>query len=127
MWIVPSEFSKALDGLATLTGSDGKDTPNWLAQQGADTGAGEQIDTANWFDSNLPPAAEQPEAKNLRASDNDPASLAAQVGGPPSPDVSLPPGVADEYDPLTAETPAPAPAATRGTALSSEVRLRPRR
>src|ERR1700712_2605044 len=30
MWIIPSEFSKALEGLAKLTGSDGDDKPSWL-------------------------------------------------------------------------------------------------
>ena len=83
MWIVPSEFSKALEGLAGLTGkSDGEQAPSWLAQTGTGGNrAAQGIDTANWFDSNLPPAAAQPEAQNLRASDEDPDSLAAQVEG----------------------------------------------
>ncbi len=66
MWIVPSEFSKALDGLARLAGG-GEDAPSWLA---ARTGGKRQrrrrrepaIDTSGWFDSNLPPAAALPEA-----------------------------------------------------------------
>lgn len=86
MWIVPSEFSKALDGLAKMTGGDGDGTPSWLAQTGTEGAAGgEELDTSNWFDSNLPPAAEQPEAQNLRASDTDPASLAARAGLAPDP------------------------------------------
>jgi regulator of protease activity HflC (stomatin/prohibitin superfamily) len=78
MWIVPSEFSKALEGLAKLTGHDGDDAPSWL--QATSSGAldeAEKIDTTGWFDSNLPPAAVQPEAADLRASDRDPDSVAA--------------------------------------------------
>ena len=93
MWIVPSEFSKALEGLAGLAGSatgsgsgPGGSAPSWLAATGAGTGAGtgaepgEQIPTDGWFDSNLPPAALQPEAGNLRASDADPQSVLAHQG-----------------------------------------------
>jgi hypothetical protein len=92
MWIVPSEFSKALEGLAGLTGGGAGDSTapvasSWLAQTGSEpTGPDPSpLDTSDWFDSNLPPAAEQPEAKNLRASDDDPASLAARVGISPDP------------------------------------------
>ena len=78
MWIVPSEFSSALDGLAKLTGKEGGQIPAWL-NTGPTTDAtpGPGIDTTGWFDSNLPPAAELPEAMNLRASDSDPDSLEA--------------------------------------------------
>ena len=79
MWIVPSEFSKALEGLAKLAGGEDGEAPSWLAQTGPDTGGGD-IDTSGWFDSNLPPAADQPEAVNLRASDDDPESRAAHEG-----------------------------------------------
>jgi regulator of protease activity HflC (stomatin/prohibitin superfamily) len=80
MWIVPSEFSKALDGLAKLTG-DNDDTPSWLAAKSeGEAGEAPPIDTSDWFDSHLTPAAEQPEAANLRASDSDPDSLLAQQG-----------------------------------------------
>ncbi len=83
MWIVPSEFSKALDGLARLGGGGGGgDEPSWLAAQGGDPGDTTPIDTEGWFDSNLPPAAQQPEAANLRASDEDEDSRAAQAGMP---------------------------------------------
>jgi regulator of protease activity HflC (stomatin/prohibitin superfamily) len=71
MWIVPSEFSRALDGLARLAGGEDGEPPPWLAQQSADPGETKPIDTEGWFDSNLPPAYEQPEAVNLRASDDD--------------------------------------------------------
>jgi regulator of protease activity HflC (stomatin/prohibitin superfamily) len=82
MWIVPSEFSKALDGLARLAGAgEGQDAPSWLEQTGTGE-SGAKIDTAGWFDSNLTPAAEQPEAVDLRASDHDPESLAAHEGLP---------------------------------------------
>ena len=82
MWIVPSEFSKALDGLAGLAGGGNADTPSWLAQTGTDTepGAGTPIDTSAWFDSNLPPAAEQPEAVSMRTSDDDAESRHARAG-----------------------------------------------
>ena len=81
MWIIPSEFSKALEGLARLGGGAGEDAPSWLAAQSADSGqeaAG--LDTTGWFDSNLPPAAAQPEAVNIRASDEDPESRLAHEG-----------------------------------------------
>ena len=95
MWIVPSEFSKALEGLAGLVGSAGTPgerdgagaAPSWLAAQssGAPVAAAAPIDTADWFDSNLPPAAVLPEASNFRASDTDPESLAAHSGLPAEP------------------------------------------
>jgi regulator of protease activity HflC (stomatin/prohibitin superfamily) len=101
MWIVPSEFSKALEGLARLTGAEGADAPSWLAAEGsAGTGEAPAIDTSGWFDSNLPPAAEQPEAVNIRASDNDPDSLLARQGlpdGPPAP--RIPPSAPDPAAP----------------------------
>src|SRR3954469_25447147 len=45
MWIVPSEFSRALDGLARLGGAEGGEPPPWLAAQGADPGTTTPIDT----------------------------------------------------------------------------------
>ncbi|MCW2527410.1 MAG: band 7 protein [Pseudonocardiales bacterium] len=106
MWIVPSEFSKALDGLAKLTGSDGDDKPSWLQASTSTEASTEKIDTTGWFDSNLPPAAEQPERSNLRASDMDedtrqahsllaedlPVDLPDPVA--PAPPVSFPPAAA---------------------------------
>jgi regulator of protease activity HflC (stomatin/prohibitin superfamily) len=100
MWIVPSEFSKALDGLSKLAGADGTEAPSWLAatSTGGDNVPAEQIATDGWFDSNLPAAAVLPEAKNLRASDNDPESVEAHQGLadsdsllPPIPPLPLPP------------------------------------
>ena len=90
MWIVPSEFSKALDGLARLAGGEG-DKASWLDQTGTGAGAGTEIDTSNWFDSNLTPASQQPEAIDLRTSDLDPDTLAAHSGMPAElPDIELP-------------------------------------
>jgi regulator of protease activity HflC (stomatin/prohibitin superfamily) len=64
MWIVPSEFSKALEGLSRLGGGDDEsrsflDVP----APAANGGPQQQIDTSGWFESQLPPAAAQPEAK----------------------------------------------------------------
>jgi hypothetical protein len=80
MWIVPSEFSKALEGLSRLSGGDAGEGPSWLNQTSTADGPASELDTSDWFESRLPPAAEQPEAANLRASDNDPESLAAHEG-----------------------------------------------
>jgi regulator of protease activity HflC (stomatin/prohibitin superfamily) len=66
MWIVPSEFSKALEGLASLGGRGGEGTRSWLDVESSGNGAAraaDGIDTSDWFQSQLPPAAEQPEAK----------------------------------------------------------------
>jgi regulator of protease activity HflC (stomatin/prohibitin superfamily) len=84
VWVIPSEFSKALEGLAKLGGAEGADTPSYLQADGAQSaGATEPgLDASTWFDSNLPPAHEQPEAVNLRASDDDPATLEAHAGLP---------------------------------------------
>jgi regulator of protease activity HflC (stomatin/prohibitin superfamily) len=94
MWIVPSEFSKALEGLAGLAGAvgggsgsePGASTPSWLAATStgpagdSDTEPGEKIATEGWFDSNLPPAALMPEAAIVRESDLDSESMAARHG-----------------------------------------------
>jgi hypothetical protein len=80
MWIVPSEFSKALDGLSRLAGGEDGEVPSWLNQTGTQSGEEAAIDTTDWFQSSVPPAADQPEAANLRASDNDPDSIAAREG-----------------------------------------------
>ena len=62
MWIVPSEFSKALEGLSKLAGVEGEESSSWLAATGTGgpNGGASELDTSRWFDSNLPPAAEQP-------------------------------------------------------------------
>jgi hypothetical protein len=65
MWIVPSEFSRALEGLSRLGGVDGE-ARSWLDVEPSANGSartGEGIDTSDWFKSQLPPASEQPEAK----------------------------------------------------------------
>ncbi len=65
MWIVPSEFSRALDGLSRLAGGEDSDQKSWMDVEASSDGHAptDKIDTEGWFDSNLPPAAEQPEAK----------------------------------------------------------------
>lgn len=113
MWIVPSEFGKAVENLARTfgggggggggagegaggaAGPDGAATAEggWIAGaataapvggDGTPAGAapGTQIDTSDWFTSTLPPAYSQPEAQNLRASDDDPATLEAHSALP---------------------------------------------
>jgi regulator of protease activity HflC (stomatin/prohibitin superfamily) len=88
MWIVPSEFSKALDGLAQLRGESGE-LPSWLAQTGEVAAQGGDLDTSDWFDSKIPAAADQPEAANLRASDDDQATREAHSGLPAELDAGL--------------------------------------
>ncbi len=68
MWIVPSEFSKALEGLSRLGGGEAEESRSWLdvgeGRPGSDGPPPDRrIDTSSWFESQLPPAAEQPEAK----------------------------------------------------------------
>jgi hypothetical protein len=58
-------------------GEDG--SPSWLGATSEVQVDQTPIQTDDWFDSNLVPAAEQPEAQNLRASDSDPVSLEAQL------------------------------------------------
>ncbi|HEX5494634.1 MAG TPA: SPFH domain-containing protein [Mycobacteriales bacterium] len=95
VWIIPSEFSKMLEGFtARMTGGTGQggdsggngSQGSWLTDAGsAPSGPpqlpSEPLDTSDWFDSNLPPAAEQPEAR-LRASDYDEDTLRAHEGLP---------------------------------------------
>jgi regulator of protease activity HflC (stomatin/prohibitin superfamily) len=85
VWIVPSEFSKALEGLAGLTGNgaSGESSPSWLTEAAKSTGGRptapkETLDTSDWFDSKLPPARLQPEAE-IRASDRDDETAAAHA------------------------------------------------
>ena len=97
MWIIPSEFGKAVENIANAFGGGSDDAGSgsgatgggWLAGaatsapavagDGTPAGAesGTQIDTTDWFESTLPPAYTQPEAQNLRASDEDPATQEA--------------------------------------------------
>ena len=66
MWIVPSEFSKALEGLANLGGAGGEGTRSWLDVEPSGNGGTRptsEIDTSDWFESQLPAAADQREAK----------------------------------------------------------------
>ena len=66
MWIVPSEFSKALEGLANLGGAGGEGSRSWLDVEPSANGGTRptaEMDTTGWFESQLPPAAEQPEAR----------------------------------------------------------------
>jgi regulator of protease activity HflC (stomatin/prohibitin superfamily) len=90
MWIVPSEFSKALEGLAHLGGAaDGK---SWLDVEPSTNGAprsADGIDTSGWFESQLPRAADQPEAKIELSSIAD--------AGPtmPTPQVPVPPPLSE--------------------------------
>jgi regulator of protease activity HflC (stomatin/prohibitin superfamily) len=95
MWIVPSEFSKALEGLSRLGGADGDAVPSWLNQTGSDqpAAATSELDTSDWFDSKLIPASQQPEAVNLRASDDDPDSIEARSLLPDGPGISAMPAV----------------------------------
>ncbi|MDQ3463460.1 MAG: SPFH/Band 7/PHB domain protein [Actinomycetota bacterium] len=82
MWIVPSEFSRALEGLGRAVGggsdggSDGGDNgPSWLrAERTTPRERADAIDTSGWFDSNLAPAAQQPEAET-EMSDTTPGAL----------------------------------------------------
>jgi hypothetical protein len=95
MWIVPSEFSKALEGLSRLGGSDGEqrswldvDTPaaaNGTGGNGAAAAAPAQsLDTSSWFESQLPAAADQPEAKiELSSIGVQPGIPSAQIPTPP--------------------------------------------
>jgi regulator of protease activity HflC (stomatin/prohibitin superfamily) len=65
MWIVPSEFNRALEGLAKLGGADGEGR-SWMDVPATGNGAApaaEGLDTSGWFESQLPPAADQPEAR----------------------------------------------------------------
>ncbi len=124
LWIVPSEFSKALEGLAGLTGasSDGSASPSWLTEAakspgGRPTAPKETLDTSDWFDSKLPPARLQPEAE-IRASDRDSETAAAHARlsyDPPDGQDDLP----DEDDGPRALPPTPAQYTTPATGPSS--------
>jgi len=85
LWIIPSEFSQALQGLSGLagaaTGGDAQaPSASWLTEAAKSTGQSakpyESLNTEEWFDSKLPPARLQPEAE-IRASDRDSETAAA--------------------------------------------------
>ena len=84
MWIVPSEFSKALEGLSRLGGAEG-DGKSWLdvepSANGAPSGRPRWTPPAGSSRS-LPPAAEQPEAKIELSSIADAAPHTADAGTP---------------------------------------------
>src|SRR6266496_1738590 len=66
LWIVPSEFGKALEGLARMASGNGTDdVPAWLAAAGTKTsekaGNGEKLDTKDWFDEKSTPVSVPPE------------------------------------------------------------------
>jgi hypothetical protein len=87
MWIVPSEFTKALEGLARLGGAEA-DGKSWLDVEPSGNGGGRQgdgIDTSSWFESQLPRAADQPEAKIELSSiaDSGPAMPTPPLPTPP--------------------------------------------
>jgi regulator of protease activity HflC (stomatin/prohibitin superfamily) len=84
MWIVPSEFSKALEGLARLAGGpEGSDTPSWLAAQSVvDPAQVPHLDTKDWFGSHIPDEEKRVDPSQFRASDQDPETLQAHEGMP---------------------------------------------
>ncbi|MEI4274059.1 SPFH domain-containing protein [Klenkia sp. LSe6-5] len=100
MWIVPSEFSQALEGLANLGGAgrggsgDGEGTSgkrSWLDVDGtqADTSApAQKLDTSDWFESALPKAADQPEARIEMSSLADTAPETPQPQMPSTPSLA---------------------------------------
>jgi len=102
MWIVPSEFSRALEGLGQAVGGGsasggGDNAPSWLRPEpGTPREKTDPIDTDGWFDSNLPPAAAQPEAETPM-SDTTPSSVsvpslaAAREDVEPTPQALRPP------------------------------------
>jgi hypothetical protein len=111
VWVIPSEFSKALEGLAKLGGGDESGEPPYLQATAPSDGAptAPSLDASTWFDSNLPPAHEQAEAVNLRASDNDPESLEAHAGLPPDDAPLSPLPVFDNTGEIPRVPPAPEP------------------
>lgn len=104
VWIVPSEFSRALDGLASMTG--GEAGKSWMDVEPSGDGSGpaaEKIATEGWFDSNLPPAAEQPEAKFELSESIDPgiplSPMRPPPAGPPVGGGAPPPPAQDQAPP----------------------------
>jgi len=121
VWIIPSEFSKALEGLSRLTGAeDGEARGSWLTEAGkAPAGRPSTpyvtLDTSDWLDSKLPPAREQPEAQ-IRASDSSEQTRLAHDGLPFDTPVApgRPVGAGDADEPDEQSEP---PALPPGTAV----------
>ena len=70
MWIIPSEFTKALEGLSRMAGADeAGELPAWLKAGEGATGDGSQsIDTSDWFTSQLADAISEPTEADLEES-----------------------------------------------------------
>jgi regulator of protease activity HflC (stomatin/prohibitin superfamily) len=115
MWIVPSEFSKALEGLSRLGGSDSENR-SWLDVDAPAGGKGsggngtpataapaQSLDTSTWFESQLPAAADQPEAK-IELS-----SIGVQPGLPATP-IPTPPPLSQVTEDLRSTPPQVGPA-----------------
>ena len=105
MWIIPSEFSHAIESLGKLSGKDtGEErrAASWLTTTSdGPPHASAPIDTSDWFDSQLPPAHEQAEALTLRASDDEPDSQSTHHGlpQPHNPETMLN-GIDNEHGPM---------------------------
>jgi regulator of protease activity HflC (stomatin/prohibitin superfamily) len=111
LWIVPSEFGKALEGLAKMAGADGASDapPSWMA---AAAGTSErpaakapELDTTDWFDlkatdvpvppeatSSIQPGIDTPQIPDTRSVA---ASAVEEVRSGPVPDAAPPPPPAD--------------------------------
>ena len=123
MWIVPSEFSKALEGLAGLSGGDGKDVPSWLNQTGSQGGeAAPPMDTSDWFENRVGTESSalaatpidklaEPDdtSEDFRASDRDPDSRAAHQGLPDGPGLPSAPPPVPTLPPIPPLPPVPGP------------------
>jgi regulator of protease activity HflC (stomatin/prohibitin superfamily) len=112
MWIVPSEFSKALEGLSRMAGGgEDNELPAWLkAGEGATGDRSQTIDTSDWFKSQLAEAISEPTDADLEESPEkevDPTEL------PSIPSLS-------ELTQSAPARPAPAPAAEPAPATPSE-------
>jgi regulator of protease activity HflC (stomatin/prohibitin superfamily) len=102
LWIIPSEFSQALQGLSGMAGGTPSEGASWLTEAAKSSDGGEKqrrpyetLDTEDWFDSKLPPARLQPEAE-IRASDRDDDTAAAHANlsydSTPAPEPAAEPG-----------------------------------
>ena len=89
MWIIPSEFTKALEGLSRMAGADADgELPAWLKAGEGATGDGSQsIDTSDWFTSQLADAISEPTEAALEESpaEINPTELPSIPSRPSSP------------------------------------------